>query len=82
MSTVSTNVIAHCRDADETPVSVGYDKIRFLKPVFLGDTVTLVYTISEIDLERKRSVGQIEVTNQDDELVAVGNHILQWVPNS
>ena len=27
---------AHCRDADETPVSVGYDKIEFLKPVFLG----------------------------------------------
>ncbi len=81
MSTVSTNVIAHCRDANETPVSVGYDKIRFLKPVFLGDTVTLVYTISKIDVERKRSVGKIEVTNQEDVLVAVGNHILQWVPN-
>jgi acyl dehydratase len=60
---------------------VGYDKIRFLKPVFLGDTVTLTYTISAIDSERKRSVGKIEVVNQDDELVAVGDHILQWVPN-
>ena len=82
MSTVSTMVIAHCRDADETPVSVGYDKIRFLKPVFLGDTVSLVYRISSIDTTRRRSVGDIEITNQDDELVAVGNHILQWVPNS
>ena len=63
------------------PFQLGYDKIRFLKPVFLGDTVTLVYTISEIDVERKRSVGKIEVTNQEDVLVAVGNHILQWVPN-
>jgi acyl dehydratase len=49
--------------------------------VFLGDTVTLTYTISAIDSERKRSVGKIEVVNQDDELVAVGDHILQWVPN-
>ena len=31
MSTVSTQMIAHSREAEETPVSVGYDKIRFLK---------------------------------------------------
>ena len=81
MSTVSTQAIAHCRDADETPGSVGYDKLRFLKAVFIGDTVTVNYTISGIDTDRKRSTGTIEVTNQDDELVAVGQHILQWVPN-
>ena len=82
MSTVSTMAIAHCRDAEETPVAVGYDKIRFLKPVFLGDTVSTVYKISEIDIERRRSTALIEVTNQDNDLVAVGSHILQWVPNS
>ena len=82
MSTVSTIAIAHCRDAEETPVAVGYDKIRFLKPVFLGDTVSTVYRISEIDIERRRSTAQIEVTNQDTDLVAVGSHILQWVRNS
>ena len=48
MSTVSTMVIAHCRDADEAPVAVGYDKIRFIKPVFLGDTVSTVYKISAV----------------------------------
>ena len=82
MSTVSTMAIAHCRDAEETPVAVGYDRIRFLKPVFLGDTVSTVYRISEIDIERRRSTAQIEVTNQDTDLVAVGSHILQWVRNS
>ena len=82
MSTVSTMAIAHCRDAEETPVAVGYDRIRFLTPVFLGDTVSTVYRISEIDIERRRSTAQIEVTNQDTDLVAVGSHILQWVPNS
>ena len=49
MSTVSTQMIAHSREAEETPVSVGYDKVRFLKPVFLGDTITVAYTVTEID---------------------------------
>ena len=82
MSTVSTQIIAHSREAEETPVSVGYDKVRFLKPVFLGDTITVAYTVSEIDVVRRRSKAGIEVTNQNDELVAVASHILQWVPNN
>ena len=82
MSTVSTIAIAHCREADETPVAVGYDKIRFLKPVFLGDTVTTTYTFSSIDSEKRRSKAEIEVKNQNDQLVAVAEHILQWVPNT
>ena len=82
MSTVSTQIIAHSREAEETPVSVGYDKVRFLKPVFLGDTITVAYTVSEFDVVRRRSTAGIEVTNQNDELVAVASHILQWVPNN
>ena len=82
MSTVSTQIIAHSREAEETPVSVGYDKVRFLKPVFLGDTITVAYTVSEIDVMRRRSIAGVEVTNQNDDLVAVASHILQWVPNN
>ena len=82
MSTVSTMAIANTREAEETPVSVGYDRVRFLKPVFLGDTVTLSYRIAEIDHACRRSYADIEVVNQNQELVGVGRHILQWVPNS
>ena len=32
MSTVSTLAIQHTRDADETPVALGFDRIRFIKP--------------------------------------------------
>ena len=81
MSTVSTMAISHTRGASETPVSVGYDKIRFLKPVFLGDTINVKYTIAEIEMERKRSYSNVEVSNQDGQLVAIGRHILQWIPN-
>ncbi len=68
-------------DANETPVSVGYDRIRFLKPVFLGDTVTVHYTVEEIIPEKKRAVSKVEIHNQKGELVAVARHILQWVPS-
>ena len=82
MSTVSTMAIAETREADEIPVSVGYDRIRFLQPVFLGDTVTVTYKIIEIEHSRKRSYSDIELINQNRELVAVAKHILQWVPNT
>lgn len=82
MSTASTLVIAKSRKgADETPVSLGYDRVRFLAPVYFGDTVTVDYTIAAIDVERRRSSGDIKVTNQDGTLVAVATHILKWVGN-
>ena len=81
MSTTSTLAIADTRDAPETAVSVGYDRVRFIKPVFLGDTITVTYEIVEIDPVRRRSISKIEVNNHEGELVAVAQHILQWVPN-
>jgi acyl dehydratase len=65
---------------EETPVSLGYDRIRFTAPVFFGDTITVTYTIAEIDPIRRRSRSRIEVTNQQDQTVAVAEHILKWVP--
>lgn len=83
MSTASTLVIAASRaGADETPVSLGYDRIRFLAPVYFGDTITVTYTISTIDAKARRSTGDIKITNQDGKLVSVGTHILKWVKNS
>lgn len=82
VSTASTLAIADCRDdVNETPVAVGFDKVRFLQPVFLGDTITVSYRIAAIDLERRRSTADVRITNQDGELVAVADHLLQWVPN-
>ena len=82
MSTASSLAISGSRSSgDETPVSLGYDRIRFLAPVYLGDTVSVKYEIVGIDEERRRSVADIRVVNQTDELVAVGQHILKWVAN-
>jgi 3-hydroxybutyryl-CoA dehydratase len=83
MSTTSTLMIdkasAGRPPSGATPVSLGYDRIRFLAPVFIGDTVTATYRIAEIDPERRRSRAEIEVRNQNGELVAIAQHILKWV---
>lgn len=81
MSTASTMAVANTRQADETPVSLGYDRLRFLKPVFIGDTITVHYEFTAIDPEAKRSTADVRITNQDGELTTVGQHILKWVPN-
>jgi len=82
MSTTSTMIIDRGvrQGIDSTPVSLGYDRIRFLGPVFINDTITVTYKISEIDTDRGRSRADIEITNQRGELVAVAQHILAWVP--
>jgi acyl dehydratase len=81
MSTCSTMIaaLASSRGATDLPVSLGYDKIRFLLPVFLGDTVSVAYTISALEPERLRARASIAVTNQRSELVAIAEHILKWV---
>jgi 3-hydroxybutyryl-CoA dehydratase len=83
MSTASTRMIEQSlqKGIDSTPVSLGYDGIRFLKPVFFNDTIVVTYTIDAIDLEKQRTTAKIEVTNQHGERVAVGQHILKWTRN-
>lgn len=83
MSTASTMILQKypAENQDMTPVSLGYDRVRFLKPVFINDTITVHYEIEAVDREKNRSLSKIEITNQHGELVAVATHILKWVPN-
>jgi acyl dehydratase len=83
MSNTSTRMIEESlkKGIDSTPVSLGYDGVRFLKPVFFGDTITVSYVISELDEPRRRSLASIEIKNQNGELVAVAKHITKWTEN-
>jgi uncharacterized protein (UPF0303 family) len=83
MSHCSTEVVerlAGLRDAGETPVSLGYDRVRFLKAALIGDVLNYTYRVQAIDLEKRRSVSKLEVVNQAGELVCVAEHILKFVP--
>jgi 3-hydroxybutyryl-CoA dehydratase len=83
MSHCSTEVVERLsglRDAGETPVSLGYDRVRFLKAALIGDTLTYTYRVRSVDLERRRAVSKLEVVNPAGELVCVAEHILKFVP--
>ncbi|HHX23105.1 MAG: MaoC family dehydratase [Tepidanaerobacteraceae bacterium] len=75
-STASTKF---CQMSSSPCVSYGYDKIRFLKPIFIGDTITVKYTCTEIDYENNKTFSKIEITNQNGDLCTVGTHILKFL---
>lgn len=60
-------------------VSLGYDRVRFVGPVRFGDTITTNYTITEIDLEKKRIYNKVECVNQRGEVVGSAVHIRAFV---
>jgi len=84
MSTASSLIVDTypAEDNNSTAVSLGYDRIRFIKPVFINDTITIRYTVEKFDRNLNRSLSKIEITNQNNEIVAVATHILKWVLNS
>ena len=84
MSTASTmvNNLMADRMPSIFPVSLGYDRVRFLKPVFLGDTITVRYTVDSIDAAKNRTLAKVEVNNERGEIVAVAIHLMTWLPRA
>lgn len=76
MSAASMLVLQHF---GRPMVSVGYDRIRFIKPLYIGDTITVNYEIVEKLPEKERMVGKVEAFNQHGELIAVATHLMQLV---
>ena len=84
MSRASSQILVDypSADSDETAVSLGYDRIRFIKPVFIDDTIYVKYTVESCDKLSRRSIAKIEITNQENDLVSIATHILKWVTNT
>jgi acyl dehydratase len=65
---------------NEVAMTYGYERLRFLKPVFIGDTIRVTVTIKEKKDHKKPSYGLVtelvEAMNQHNELVMVCEHIL------
>lgn len=77
MSTCSSKLIESL--GNSPTVSYGYDGVRFIKPVFIGDTLTVRYTVVSVDSEAGRSSAKVTVENQNGELVSAATHILKRV---
>ena len=67
-------------DINPEAFSYGYDRLRFIKPVFINDTITCKISISDKRDHKKPAFGvvaeKLEVTNQKGELVLVCEHLL------
>lgn len=80
MSGCSTDIVAQCVTLKNfQPVSTGYDRIRFLKGVLIGDTIELVYKITSADEDKSRTIADITIVNQRGELCAAATHIMTWL---
>lgn len=82
LSTASAVISRRARERGSrgTSVSLGYDRIRFLAPVFVGDTLTARYTVAELDPATQRSRAKVEVLKASGELAVAGEHLMKWLP--
>jgi len=68
-------------DINPQAMSYGYDRVRFIRPVFIGDTITVTAEITEKTDHTKRpdTLGyvheQVSVVNQTGDTVLVLTHL-------
>jgi len=80
MSTASTILSDRLEERVPQPnVSLGYNKVRFTGPVFVGDTITTTITVTEKLDEQDRVLCDERCVNQRGELVAVAEHVMKFV---
>lgn len=81
LALTSTAAARLCLEQGLTAVSYGYEKVRFIRPVFLGDTVTVEYTITSVKPAKHMAYAEMQAsTNVGESLVLVGTHILYCYP--
>jgi acyl dehydratase len=65
---------------NDVAMTYGYERLRFIKPVFIGDTIKVRVTIKDKKDHKKPGYGLItelvEAINQHNELVMLCEHIL------
>jgi 3-hydroxybutyryl-CoA dehydratase len=78
MSTCSTRILERS-PVDRPVVSYGYDRIRFVKPVRPGDTITVTYEITAVEWDEQKTIAAVTATDQRGEVVAVATHIPKYL---
>jgi acyl dehydratase len=67
-------------EINEVAMTYGYERLRFIKPVFIGDTIKVKVTIKDKKDHKKPEFGLVtelvETFNQHNELVMLCEHIL------
>lgn len=73
--------LAAADEVNEEAFTYGYDRLRFVRPVFIGDTITSTVTIKESRPYLKRPgfgiiVEDVVVTKQNGDVVMACEHLL------
>lgn len=76
---VAIGMAAH--EINPRAMSYGYDRLRFINPVYIGDTISVTVEITEKRNEPDRPnhgivVEACEVYNQEDQIVLACEHLL------
>lgn len=80
MSACGTMLVDRFNQRTSAPnVSVGYDRIRFIAPAMVGDTITTTSTVVSVDPEKRRVFTEDRCTNQTGELIAIATGIGQFL---
>ena len=80
MSTASTLLSDRLEERFAQPnVSLGYNKVRFTAPVFIGDTITTSITVVQKLEDQDRVLCEERCVNQRGELVAIAEHVMKFV---
>jgi len=81
MSRASTMITDECTALmqEHFPVSLGYDRIRFLAAVKIGDTITVSYKIDSADAAKMRTSAAVSIHTQNGTCCAVATHIMRWL---
>lgn len=81
MSRASTLIAERCTAlmAEHYPVSLGYDRIRFLAGVRIGDTITIDYRIDAVDAAKMRTSAAVTIHTQKGDCCAVATHVMRWL---
>jgi len=79
--TLAIGIGLTAKEINPVAMTYGYDKLRFPKPVYIGDTIKTTVTVKEKKTDLKRhGYGQVieacEVNNQNGEIVLYCEHIL------
>lgn len=80
-STVAAMIAKRAREggAEGVALSLGYDRVRFVAPVYPGETLTATYTVGTVDEAAARTVSPVEVRKEDGTLALAATHVMKWV---
>lgn len=80
-SRASTMMAETCLAGSEAwaALALGFDRLRFLRPVRIGETITVRYVVEAVDVSRARMTSAVTLENEASAPVLVGTHLIKWV---